>query len=1054
MPVNGKFLAVMQSSVVIVFTLIVLSLLAVQPFTHNQLPLTDDGLLHLYRVIVLDHSLTHDSMLYPRYSSGLVYGYGASLFNYFPPVSYLLPRLLHLVGLTFTQAWLWTMVLYTLIAAGGAYLLGSAWTNRAGGLITAAAYIYSPYWLFNTVTRGTSSEVAGLMLLPLVMWAFYRLAMRGGWREMLLTVVIFALFIPMHNIVTLQGTLMLLVYCLLLVWIAPRKRRAFSQLLLAGGLAVMMTAFFWLPALGETDYTKIQGVTQNLNSVDVTESLRPLSEVLAPPRTADPTQLQAPTPISIGWIPVLLAIIGGILVWRSPYKRLRPAMVVMSGIGLFWLILNLEGSGWLWESLPLMGFSQFAWRTLGPLSLVLAWLAGVGAVLVLRQIPAKSLRMAFYGVLLASLMLYGVPWLYTLYHAPEADSVMDTQAYERQSDELALSSYSEYLPVWTEAEQLDPDRLRAAFRESPTPVRLIPPDNVTITQADWRGTSARLTLTAASPATLVFDWLYMPGWQASFEDAFSDLVLTVKPAPDGRVSLEIPAGTYQLHIRYEQTTLQTLSEGISLAGVVLLVAVLLIGWRVIWRKTPSQDSVQIMSQMSLSGVLVLTVLVSGGVFLFKTVIVDHSETPFKQERFAGGTVAGVQNVIDADFGGFITLRGVSLPETVISGEKGKIRLFWSLSGAPVARDFSSAVTVRNSAGVAISDQGSFMPGNRATSHWIPGTYLEEVIELDVPCGTPPGTYTLDVGLYDPVTLESLSVLNEAGNPVDVRVDVGTITVLQKERIILDVNTTQFLTDDFGVFGVQHPGDDFEPWVFGLPEDATAGDELAVSWEWLTTGTAQDYQARLVWLDESGDVAGMTPAMPITPGYPTSAWDAGDYWTGTHRLYVPGSLDAGVYTVGVQLLDEAGDAQGETVPVETMTVRVPNRVYDLPDVSTLAEIDWANGMVLRGYDLADSRLSLVWETTAQLDESLRLFVHVLDGERIVAQRDVIPVDWSRPTTGWQPGEVIVTEHDFSGDGLESGRYALRLGWYEPINGERVSRINGDDSLLLDAELVIP
>ena len=65
-----------------------LSLVALQPFTHGTLPYSADGLLQLYRTAALDHSLQVDQALWSRYASGLVYGYGAPLFNFFPPLSY------------------------------------------------------------------------------------------------------------------------------------------------------------------------------------------------------------------------------------------------------------------------------------------------------------------------------------------------------------------------------------------------------------------------------------------------------------------------------------------------------------------------------------------------------------------------------------------------------------------------------------------------------------------------------------------------------------------------------------------------------------------------------------------------------------------------------------------------------------------------------------------------------------------------------------------------------------------------------------------------------
>ena len=149
-------------------------LVAVQPFMLDRMPRTDDGLLQMYRSVTLAHSLRVDHPLWPRYSSGLVYGYGAPLFNYFPPLSYFPASWLHGVGFSFVGSWLLSMVIYTLLAALGMFLLARLWTRSdLGGWMAALAYVYAPFFLFDSLTRGSSSELAALAALPFVMPRFH-----------------------------------------------------------------------------------------------------------------------------------------------------------------------------------------------------------------------------------------------------------------------------------------------------------------------------------------------------------------------------------------------------------------------------------------------------------------------------------------------------------------------------------------------------------------------------------------------------------------------------------------------------------------------------------------------------------------------------------------------------------------------------------------------------------------------------------------------------------------------------------------------------------------
>ena len=184
-----------------------LCLVAIQAFTLQKMPYSADGLLQLQRVAALEHSLRVDHPLWPRYSSGLAYGYGAPLFSYFPPLAYYPASLAHSLGLSFLSSWLLSMSAYTVLAGIGMYLLGRLWTRSGlGGWLAAIAYVYSPYLLFDSVLRGATAELAALAALPFAIYGMTRLAVRGRRSDLLIALAAFAIFIPLHTVITLHGT--------------------------------------------------------------------------------------------------------------------------------------------------------------------------------------------------------------------------------------------------------------------------------------------------------------------------------------------------------------------------------------------------------------------------------------------------------------------------------------------------------------------------------------------------------------------------------------------------------------------------------------------------------------------------------------------------------------------------------------------------------------------------------------------------------------------------------------------------------------------------------
>jgi len=94
------------------------------------------------------------------------------------------------------------------------------------------------------------------------------------------------------------------------------------------------------------------------------------------------------------------------------------------------------------------------------------------------------------------------------------------------------------------------------------------------------------------------------------------------------------------------------------------------------------------------------------------------------------------------------------------------------------------------------------------------------------------------------------------------------------------------------------------------------------------------------------------------------------------------------------------------------------------------------------------VGLAWRTTAAIETSYRVFVHLLGPDGVVvAQSDGVPADWSRPTTGWAAGEVVAEVRTV---GLPvdaaAGSYALRVGLYDDT-GTRLMTPDGADSAVI-------
>jgi hypothetical protein len=90
--------------------------------------------------------------------------------------------------------------------------------------------------------------------------------------------------------------------------------------------------------------------------------------------------------------------------------------------------------------------------------------------------------------------------------------------------------------------------------------------------------------------------------------------------------------------------------------------------------------------------------------------------------------------------------------TVTAGQPLRVTLYWR----PVQRTPGTSYSVfvhllRDGAPILAQRDAIPVNGARPTPTWIPGEYISDSYDLQVPRDAPPGKYLLEVGLFDPVT---------------------------------------------------------------------------------------------------------------------------------------------------------------------------------------------------------------------------------------------------------------------------------------------------------------
>jgi hypothetical protein len=126
-----------------------------------------------------------------------------------------------------------------------------------------------------------------------------------------------------------------------------------------------------------------------------------------------------------------------------------------------------------------------------------------------------------------------------------------------------------------------------------------------------------------------------------------------------------------------------------------------------------------------------------------------------------------------------------------------------------------------------------------------------------------------------------------------------------------------------------------------------------------------------------------------------------------------------------------------IDVRFVTYAVPAEAA--VEMETAVSLPFGDTITLNGYAFNSdypypgeiAQVTLFWQTSAPISQRYKIFLHLLDANgQLIAQRDSEPGGGLKPTTTWQPGEVIVDNHGLliPAD-APLGPYTVLLGLYD-------------------------
>ncbi len=520
-------------------------LVACWPVVRGGYPLGHDWIFGLVRLVEYRDALLH-GQLPPFWSANHYHGLGAPIFLFYGHGFLALASVASVVTPNVIDAARLALVLTALLGAAGAGLWGfAAFGTARAARVCAIVFSFGPYLACNRLVRSANAELFALSCLPYALAGVALLARRP--REAFGVLVLgLAAVIVSHNMVALIGVGATL-FTLLVV-----HRKDLATLLRgsgAVGLALLVSAFYWLPAMVLKD---------TVNADDARSEFSVLDSFVTP------ADLVSGQPYSVGLPMLVAALLAAVVVLRRGDRPARLWGVCGVTACILGLWLTHESSRLVWTHVPLLPYFQFTWRMSGLFSVGAAILFAAACCSTTRVASLRSvaLEVALVGACVASLLpVMGqgttVP--------PELEQRAAADLVPERVRALGMSTTvgDQFAPFGADI----PSALEHTGRgsrllqtSSAMEISVVPGDAETLTLGiDGPGGTVELAR-----------WAY-PVWHCSIDAEPTPCVRSVRDL----LTLEVPAGQVIAEVTLAQPPVRRWGNALSILGLLVTLGLLL-----------------------------------------------------------------------------------------------------------------------------------------------------------------------------------------------------------------------------------------------------------------------------------------------------------------------------------------------------------------------------------------------------------------------------------------------------------------------------------------------
>ena len=324
-------------------------------------PIHDDE--QIARLFELNYSLS-SGHIPPRISQNLGFGYGYPFFNFYPSSAYYFAEIFVILGFSYITSTKLMIAAGFIFAAAFMYLFSKEYLGKIGAFIGAVLYTYAPYHSIDVYVRGALAEFWSFVFVPGVFLGVLRLSKNQTYPN----VVIFALFsaglILSHNLIAMMSLPFITAFFFYLLYINKNRKAFFVSAILGGMLGLLLSSYFWIPALLENKFTMVNLLTNELASYGL--HFVSLHQFINSPWGYGGSILGPMDGLSleIGKIHLILFAVSLVLILYNLIRAKTKHNIFLIFIIMFLFSIFIQSyySKVIWDLIPQFSYIQFPWR--------------------------------------------------------------------------------------------------------------------------------------------------------------------------------------------------------------------------------------------------------------------------------------------------------------------------------------------------------------------------------------------------------------------------------------------------------------------------------------------------------------------------------------------------------------------------------------------------------------------------------------------------------------------------------------------------------------------